>query len=61
MGICLVIISEWPPLSHIDVVLVNRELSDGSVNGPRVTWRIIEFFVLNPILSDLAILCRIVL
>ena len=36
-SICLVIISKWPQLSL--VVLVNRELSDGSVNWPRVGRR----------------------
>ena len=38
-GIYLVIIREWTPLSYSVVVLVNRELSDGSVNWPLVRRR----------------------
>ena len=37
VGISLVIISEWLPLSHrLLLVLLNRVLNDGSANWPKV-------------------------
>ena len=39
VGICLVFISEWPIVSQIVVVLVNRELSGRSVSWPLVRRR----------------------